>query len=765
MARKGKVGITVEAKDKATPTIKKVGVSIERMANKAAKEFKSFGKSMLGAFAPLNAGLEIAKKVFRALNQTIGASFRKALEFRHAWDPAKKALTDFGKAADTSLARMGDLLVPLIAGMARAWTEASSGIDQWIATNERALQTGIIDFVVSLSVKLGTVLAVSAKMATKSFSGLVMLWHEGAAALARIQMLISLKTMEGPELTQRLKDLEKFMEASEGAAAQAMSDQKRNESGIEKMHGLLTEGAELARKFGYEYTSGAQRATSATTDLVKAQDALNQKMDEAVKRLDEKAAKESEKWSSRKTELANEADEKLKRYGEDVQENRIALDKKKQDDDKMGEDLETKRSAETKKTTDEMEVKFKAAFDDIHGIASEAFSGIGTEIDGKTKTWGDAIGSLFAGLGKMALEMAANIVIGKGIEMAATAAAGQAGVAANAAVAGSGAVMAMTQGFASGGAVSGGVRGKDSVLIKAMHGEYVMPTWATDEVKRTGQVPQGVVDGIRGGTPPRKGASGPSRPAYASGGAIRGYSVGGTVAGLALLGPIGYFGWMANIKKQDQERKRDAQVLADQLYGARIVRKYAATSESQTRILRAGRAGDTFESKMALIEEATKVAEMKKEDLLEQYQFAEKERLIQKPEISGRPGNKALLRAQTAQTALYGMDEKADFRGMNSSGPDAAIPRAFSGYTVPSTGRGGEDSVMVRARPGERVLSPGETQRQARNERAPQVTAQAGGTTTINVNTFGGPADMQRTLRDSVTPYLNRNAKLGIKNL
>lgn len=159
------------ALEKISGQLSNIGKSSEKAAGSASKgvtAFQTLGKS----FVFLNQGLEASKKAFRLFEQTVVSSIAKALDFRDATDPGKRAITEFGREVEVTQARLGDMFVPLLVGVAKAVTPILKAFQNWISLNRELIQSDIIKWVATLSLALTSTLGAAVNVVSGIWLGL-----------------------------------------------------------------------------------------------------------------------------------------------------------------------------------------------------------------------------------------------------------------------------------------------------------------------------------------------------------------------------------------------------------------------------------------------------------------------------------------------------------------------------------------------------------------------------------------------------------------
>ena len=490
----------------------------------AAKASIQFG-SALGSIhlTGINQGLELAKKAFRAFEAVVVAAVHRALEFRFSWDPARKTLENFSAKLLEAQARIGDMLIPALVGLSEGLTPVINGFLGWAGAQEKVVQAKIVDYVVDVAEVLVKGAAFGLQTVIKVWTGWNMLIGSARSILVRYGLAVEdlmikvglLSDVEGKSAEEREVTNQRMIDQADATTAKLVADYDTISAGIDDVRGSLLSGLEASRQFGKTYVDEAKRATTATAALEAAQKSL---LDTMEKDMADAAVRSVAK--TRELREREEADIAASRIQQiDGESEKVAFFRE------LGEKQRKEEKDRLKASVEEYESLGKSIF----GTFTSAFSGVA---DG-TKTLAEAFQQLGSSIVSMIISMAAEwavaegaraiasqaasntVIAGRAGEAAAGAASSQAGIpiigpalaiAAGAAmlafvlgfaaggssegpkgsVAPPGVSNGTVQKFASGGFVSGGIHGVDSVPALLMPGERVLNNRQAREYERGG---------------------------------------------------------------------------------------------------------------------------------------------------------------------------------------------------------------------------------------------------------------------------------------
>jgi hypothetical protein len=176
-------GILISVKDGATKALKGVGVS----AKLAAKAFKVFAISS----ALLNQTLELGRKAFEVLRFAIFDTMAKAIEFRKAGDPMIQWFQDMKRESELVRARLGDALLPVMKTLSDVFMEVTGGISNWIEANRVLIATRLVEWIFTLGKWLTKVLNPAVKVLAHGFLALKVVWFALKSAFNSVWSFIA----------------------------------------------------------------------------------------------------------------------------------------------------------------------------------------------------------------------------------------------------------------------------------------------------------------------------------------------------------------------------------------------------------------------------------------------------------------------------------------------------------------------------------------------------------------------------------------------
>lgn len=195
MARDVKLGILISAKDQASKVFKGTANSADALfrgvrvgTTAASAGMKTFAIAATG----VNQALELAKKGAMMFRQTIGQAIAKSIEFRGENDAQVKQLREFQKSISILAARIGDVFLPVVQGIAAAFGPVIKSATQWLELNFKWLASGILENMFKFAAILVDGIAFGATTAAHAFLGLRMV-IDGVSVLVNKFFEVSLK--------------------------------------------------------------------------------------------------------------------------------------------------------------------------------------------------------------------------------------------------------------------------------------------------------------------------------------------------------------------------------------------------------------------------------------------------------------------------------------------------------------------------------------------------------------------------------------------
>jgi hypothetical protein len=171
-----RVGLIVEAVDKASAIMKTIGktgkdslAAVRTAGDKAGSALKAVGV----AAAIMNQSLELAKKGWELFRLAILDTLAAALNFRDANDPVLKQLGEFARNIELIRARIGDVLIPIVQGLADTFGPLIERLNDWIDKNRILLASDLVGWMETLGNVAITVVAKGILLVSRAWSGWV----------------------------------------------------------------------------------------------------------------------------------------------------------------------------------------------------------------------------------------------------------------------------------------------------------------------------------------------------------------------------------------------------------------------------------------------------------------------------------------------------------------------------------------------------------------------------------------------------------------
>lgn len=474
MGRTVEAGILVKATDAASNVLRGIGtVSKESLAvtreaaAKAADAFKAIGV----AGALLNQGLELARKGFELLNRTVGDAIRESLEFREVNDPLLKQFRDMQREVRLTKAAIGDVLLPVVVGIATAFDTATGSTKEWVRANRVMLGLKLVEFLAEAATLLVKGIAQGTILVARAWTGWSLI-VEGLKVL-----FAEVTEFQLNMIAAGLEGMAKLAEAT----------------GADGLAGTLNEAAKATRDLAEDFGGTSDDAQAAMAESIEALDALEKK----VRKVEIALVEGIGQGAITAMEQVRTAVAGIERTQEE--QKKSADDRKKLQDERNAQAAASAKAvlarrfadidAEADKFEDGMRRQDEALQAQAEAsIAAAAQTGA---------AWGTALGQAIAGaedaedavkqLGKQAiiavLNAAKTFIIAKATEAGASAYADSVEkegvplglvIGAGFAAAAIAAVTALISRLQDGGFVTGGLQGRDSVPALLAPGEFVM---------------------------------------------------------------------------------------------------------------------------------------------------------------------------------------------------------------------------------------------------------------------------------------------------
>ena len=448
MAREVEFGIRVKVADDGSVTFEEIGEAAEDMGEDiedGADKGESALSAMSLAVTGLNSLLELSQQVWSTVSDAISGATSAALEQRSETDKQRKDWEKLFGTMDRIQVLLGDILIPIILGVADAFEDTTGALELYIGQNKELIGTKTIEFLVTTGKILTSVVATSLLLTAQAWFG----WKEIIIATEVIVNQFFKLILDGSsEAILAMQFLAEAVGADDLVNSLAVLRGEVKLLGNEfELSGDKALG-ELAKE------AAALKAFEKTINDV--QDAIIAGIDTAAvnafKRLREEVKKVNPDLEKQKKLLEEIARLMRVEYG-------IAFDAMLKELDKFADGLDdiadrsenlgklqialAKQASDAfKETANDIKSFMMEAGSAIVDVFGSAFSEIGRLqnevvidivrneeglleeqeriVDQHVTTTADAVGNLFEGLAKKAGEAALDFAIAKGVEMAAT---------------------------------------------------------------------------------------------------------------------------------------------------------------------------------------------------------------------------------------------------------------------------------------------------------------------------------------------------------
>lgn len=505
MAREIEASLLVKAKDQVSSTLRKIGRGAKRMGDQiddGADKGREGLETLANAFGAVNQGLEIGKKGLELFRLGLELTVVKAIEQRAENDKQRKDMKAFGIQVERVAGLLGDVLIPIILGVADAFEPVLDASEAYLAENRKLMGSGLTEWLTNIAQVLVSGIATGVLLVTKAWSG----WS------ALIDVVRSLSNSFFAEM---LDGFDVLLEAAERAASFM---------GKEGLAASIRETRKEIKGMAEDSRDTADTLTGQAARTIAEQEALERKIDEVVATISQGIGNVSVAVHNRLNETIKKIPpnyEELKAAAEAAmeairKENDRALDAANARLEIIRINLEREgaikaelREIEEAAAAEAWETEQQRMLDRVQTAtdlatqfalsATDAFTDLGEVVDGKTKTMGDGFKQLFKGITAQVIELAKQFVIGQIQQTAAAVANGKTQIAVTSATAATkaadsqagipiigpalaiaaatamfAALSAFASKFAQGGIVPGtGVQ--DSVLAFLTPGELVVP--------------------------------------------------------------------------------------------------------------------------------------------------------------------------------------------------------------------------------------------------------------------------------------------------
>lgn len=446
-------GIVITAIDKTKAGFRAVGRGAKASLGAVRKIAENAGKAMKGfgvAAALANQTLELGAKAMQLWQSSIGAAIEKAFAFRDANDPMVKQLKAFKDNVDRLSARIGDVFLPLLQGVADVLNPVLDRTIEWLNVNRKLIGSKIISFLESAAKILVKGVAWGIILVSRAVSGWIQIWNV-------------LKVAVNTSISVMLEGLSKVLDAIAVAAL------KVGEEGLGRSVNEATKAvAGLARQF----EESADNSKAKIQEQIEAQQELEDKVRQfegvvvgviggtavqAYKRLNE-ASKGQSKTEEEAQAIAEKREKQSEQVHQKVQARIDERAKKRRKDSELQVELAKKEEAAQEEFAKKVKQTGNAIGQNLGGALAKVFKG--------AMSLQDAFKMVLMQAAKIAASRAIMMLLGGGFG---------GGVAAG--IVGGlfkeGGFVPPVKKFAHGGGVTGGSIGRDTVPALLEPGERV----------------------------------------------------------------------------------------------------------------------------------------------------------------------------------------------------------------------------------------------------------------------------------------------------
>jgi hypothetical protein len=506
------IAFIISAKDAASAAFKKVGsTSIDALGLISKASSKVWGAFKFGmqAIRTLDSALNVASRAWRAVSGAISDVVSKSLEFRQQGDPMIDFFRDAQREGDLVKARLGDVLLPVIKGVADAFGAATGRLSDWLAENRKMLSLKLIEWLSAVAKWLVSGVGSGLRAVLKGW----LVWKQATLALrAGFSELFATLAMGIANATNNLSAL---------ARGIGLNDLADGLAGVTDRLVLFSQNLE----------GSAQTAQDEFTDVTMVFEAMNDKVVEleksSVSAIDAagKAAKkvnEVMRAGAKKSTEEQKTDADLRmRLEKQAIDGIMAMQQARYEwQQEIGKKILADHNDQIAAMMPAL-MRHAEAWQRMNQVIMEATSEAATSVG---QTFGENLAGVVAGQVKVeegfksmaksavdsVLAAVEKIVVARAVEAASGAASSQSSIpyiGPILAVAAATAMFAFVRGLlsfmATGGVVRGGISGRDSVPAMLMPGEIVLNTGEASMFRRLAHSmsqprPGGNAPGIRG---------------------------------------------------------------------------------------------------------------------------------------------------------------------------------------------------------------------------------------------------------------------------
>lgn len=262
-------GILVQARENVSDALKKAGVAAKTHLGKdmsgAAEKAKKNLEFLSTAVTGLNQGLELMKKAFETAKVVFEQTIARSIEQRSVFDQQRQDWIKMTQQLERLAGLIGDLLIPIILGIADAFGPATDSAEEYLKANRAIIGADLVEFLSDTARVLTSGVAVAIDLGAKAWFG----WLEiiEAVKLAGNRMFEALLEGIGFSL-EEVSKLARMLGADELAAS-------------------LEQAAVGASGLGDEFERSGDKAAAELARLVAEQKRVEQQIEKVAATVDD----------------------------------------------------------------------------------------------------------------------------------------------------------------------------------------------------------------------------------------------------------------------------------------------------------------------------------------------------------------------------------------------------------------------------------------------------------------------------------------------
>lgn len=310
-----------DASDDAGDELKKAAKDADtfrKQLKRARDGAGTFGKSVKSAMEVARKGVDLARKAFALFRIAMSATVGQALQFRKAGDGMVKTLTDAARSVRLLGARVGDVLLPVLVGLAKAFAPLAKAAQAYLKENQRLIAQDIVTTFVDVGRVLVDLLSPALLAAGNIVAGLSLTWDALQFAVNKsvalqlkaigtmvdvgrrsmITLSLGIETPVTDALAEASAALNDFGDVFDESAAANVAAMEKTTSSLDKFEQGLEDAEEAADEFlNRVYIEGQKTAATSTIGTTKT-------IEEQAKALERLKAQE-EAFATRRQALAD----------------------------------------------------------------------------------------------------------------------------------------------------------------------------------------------------------------------------------------------------------------------------------------------------------------------------------------------------------------------------------------------------------------------------------------------------------------------------